>query len=408
VTDLVAPLDEATGTVVTDRAVRRRVGWIWALLFFNVLAYEKLPMLVPIPSILGKALTQGSLWAAFLLALTVNRRGLFRSNAFLVLGTLLAATSLIMSVRTLHVGSIYRAVRLIGFLATLWLLTPWWGRRDLMLTRFHVRCMVGVMISAMAGYLVAHHKAMASGRLFGVIWPIPAPQLAHYSAVAVGLGIVLWFSGLLRRRQALALVGFGLVVLLLTHTRTALVAMSIAVLVAALSLFVSNRRVRRALAGFALIVVLVAIPFAPAISHWFVRGENTTTFSDLTGRTLVWHELINLPRTNTQVLLGSGLSNKSFQGLPIDDSWLAIYQDQGLVGDAIVALFMLALLLKAFIVPRGPAKSLALFLIVYCLVASYTEVGLGDASTYILDLSIAGSLLMSPAWTRITETVSTL
>jgi len=268
--------------------------------------------------------------------------------------------------------------------------------------------MVGVMISAMAGYLVAHHKAMASGRLFGVIWPIPAPQLAHYSAVAVGLGIVLWFSGLLRRRQALALVGFGLVVLLLTHTRTALVAMSIAVLVAALSLFVSNRRVRRALAGFALIVVLVAIPFAPAISHWFVRGENTTTFSDLTGRTLVWHELINLPRTNTQVLLGSGLSNKSFQGLPIDDSWLAIYQDQGLVGDAIVALFMLALLLKAFIVPRGPAKSLALFLIVYCLVASYTEVGLGDASTYILDLSIAGSLLMSPAWTRITETVSTL
>jgi hypothetical protein len=78
------------------------------------------------------------------------------------------------------------------------------------------------------------------------------------------------------------------------------------------------------------------------------------------------------------------------------------------VGDAIVALFMLALLLKAFIVPRGPAKSLALFLIVYCLVASYTEVGLGDASTYILDLSIAGSLLMSPAWTRITETVSTL
>ena len=47
-----------------------------------------------------------------------------------------------------------------------------------------------------------------------------------------------------------------------------------------------------------------------------------------------------------------------------------------------------------------------MFLIVYCIVASYTEVGLGDASPYLLNLAVAASLLVprggeeEPAGTR--------
>jgi hypothetical protein len=37
------------------------------------------------------------------------------------------------------------------------------------------------------------------------------------------------------------------------------------------------------------------------------------------------------------------------------------------------------------------------FLVVYCAVASYTEVGLGDASPYLLHLVVAASLLASAA-----------
>jgi hypothetical protein len=38
-----------------------------------------------------------------------------------------------------------------------------------------------------------------------------------------------------------------------------------------------------------------------------------------------------------------------------------------------------------------------LFLLVYCLIASFTETGLGGASTYMLDLTIAASLLVPTA-----------
>ena len=55
------------------------------------------------------------------------------------------------------------------------------------------------------------------------------------------------------------------------------------------------------------------------------------------------------------------------------------------------------LLLAAVTHVRGPRRALALFIIVYAIVASVTETGLGDASPYLLDLAVAASLLASPA-----------
>ena len=43
---------------------------------------------------------------------------------------------------------------------------------------------------------------------------------------------------------------------------------------------------------------------------------------------------------------------------------------------------------------------MALFLVTYCLIASITETGLGDASPYLLELIIAASLLAAPAGER--------
>ncbi len=382
-----------TRRVDPDDTVRRRIGWIWALMFLNVLSYAPQPLVLHIPSFIGKGITQASLWVALLLALTINRNIRLRPNSYLVIFTVLAVYSLIISFATLHPGSAYRGVRLMGFVATLWLLTPWFGRRDLLLLRCHLRCVVTVICVSLAGILLGPHKAFVDHRLEGAVWPIPSTQLAHYAAIVGGLAAVLWLVGMLKRNTALALVFLSFVTIMLSHTRTALVAMVIAVVVAGLSLFLRQRRVRKSMSIAVIVVSVGAVCFLPFASNWFHRGESGSGFTDLTGRTLVWHRLLNQPRSETEVLFGAGLSNKSYAGLPIDDSWLAAYQDQGLVGDVLIGMFLLALLLAAVKAPPGRARALALFLIAYGLIASYTEVGLGDASPYLLELTLAAALL---------------
>jgi len=47
--------------------------------------------------------------------------------------------------------------------------------------------------------------------------------------------------------------------------------------------------------------------------------------------------------------------------------------------------------------PPSPQRACALFLVAYCLVASYTEAGLADASPYLLHLAVAAALLVPQA-----------
>jgi hypothetical protein len=105
------------------------------------------------------------------------------------------------------------------------------------------------------------------------------------------------------------------------------------------------------------------------------------------------------------VFFGYGMSNDSFGGLPIDSSWVSTYDDQGLFGDAIIGSALVLLLILALLSPRGPGRAIALFLIAYCIVAAYTETGLGDASAYLLDLSVAMSVLMAPLFSSTSLTL---
>jgi O-Antigen ligase len=393
-------LPPSRSAISDERAVRRRIAIIWALLFFNVMSYAKQETIFPIPSDLGKILTQGALALAFLLALTVNRKLVVRPNTFLVLSSILAVAAVGVSIRdqVSIIGSDYRAIRLVVFVAVLWLLTPWWGRKDMFLMRCQLRALYIVLGMVLLGFMIDPGKALAfEGRLQGTIWPIPATQVAHYAAVTGGMTAVLWFAGLLRRNAAAVMFLCSVVVLVLTHTRTALIAMLVAILVAALSLFTRRRRVRRVLTTLVVVFVLSGVVLLPALTQWFSRGQSTEELSQLTGRTIVWTELIHTPQPTDNVIFGNGLSNNSFNGLPIDDSWLAVYQDQGLLGDLLCGLIMISLLLIAAFRPRGPAKALALFLLVYCLIASVTETGLGQPSTYMLDLATAAALLMPGA-----------
>src|SRR5262249_10780241 len=96
-----------------------------------------------------------------------------------------------------------------------------------------------------------------------------------------------------------------------------------------------------------------------------------------------------------------GLPNSTFNGLPIDSNWLASYEQQGIFGVVICAAILIFLLVAAYFQPRSVQRALALFLVTYCLVASITEVGFTDPSPYLLDLTVAASLLVPPLTGRV-------
>jgi hypothetical protein len=371
---------------------------VWMALFLNVLAFSGLPTFIPIPTTVGQLATQGALILAFLLALLANPRGVIRPNLFLVLLSALAVVALMVSIHNqFMLGSTFRACRLIGFTTVLWLLTPWWGRSDFPLLRAHLTCLRIVICSVLIGAVVAPGAAFSyEGRLSGALWPIPPTQVAHYGAVLLGCTVLLWFAGAIRGRTTLlTLIGSG-AALVGAHTRTALLAMTISLAVAGASMFMGHARVRRTSALLVVVGVIVTSFFAPLIVGWFWRGQSLDEASQLTGRTKVWTEILGLQRPWLEEVFGSGLSNKSFNGLAIDSNWLAVYLDQGWFGVAIDAALLLILIFLAVTYQRGLRRAIALFLVAYCLVASITETGLGDASPYLLELIVAASLLAAP------------
>ena len=386
----------------STRWLRRRVGIAWALLILNVMTfYPKTwsgqPLVVPIPSSIGKLITQGALPAALLMALSTNRRLWIRPNVFLCLVSLLVVEGVATITQAPHLGTIYRTFRLAEFVVTLWLLTPWWGRRDLLLLRSHLAALSVVLGAVVLGLLVFPGHALAQGRLAGTLWPSPPTQVAEFAAVTMGLVVVLWLSNLVPGRLTLVVVAVTAAILLLTHTRTALVGLAAGLLVAGLSLFVGKSRVRKLFMTGAVVALIVAVTLSRAVTAWLARGEGTQQLTNLTGRRLVWDAIVGIPRDWFQVLFGFGLSNKSFLGLPIDSNWLASYYDQGLFGVAVCAAMLLFLLVTAYFQPRGVQRALALFLVVYCVIASLTETGFTDASTYLLYLTLAASMLVPPA-----------
>ena len=377
-----------------ERSVQRRVAIVWGLLVLDALTFYPGISALHIPSAVGKLITQGALPVALIVALTVNRRVVIRPSVFLCLVSLLVVEALITSLQPHSIGTVYRTFRFAEFVGALWLISPWWGRRDLLLVRCYLLCLGAVLASVVLGLFVAPGRAIGGGRLTGVLWPVPDTQVAHYAAVTTGLVVVLWLGGMLRGRPTALICILTATMLILTHTRTALVAVAAGILVAGLSLFTAKARVRKFFASIIVVVSLVIMTAASVLTAWLQRGQGSEFLTTLTGRTNVWGPIVNLPRTKFQEILGFGLSNDSFNGLPIDSNWLASYVAQGLFGVTVCAAILLFLLISAFFQPPGVQRALALFLVTYCLVASFTEVGFTNVTAYLLDLTLAASLMV--------------
>lgn len=375
------------------RSIRRRINAVWGLLYLNTLTYVPAGLL-PVPSMVGKAVTQGALVLAILVALTVNPKLRLRPNVFLCLVSLLVVDAAITTMQPRGLGGVYRTFRLAEFVVALWLLTPWWGRRDLLLLRCHLRWLFVALGTVLVGVLLAPGRALAQqGRLSGLIWPMFPTQVAQYAAVAAGLTVVLWLGRMLSGTVALAGIALAVPILVLTHTRTALISVVAGIVVAGLSLFTINARVRKFFGMSAVLISLGVMTAAGFATTWLVRGESTEGLATLTGRTNFWALVLGQPRNTFQRVFGFGLSNASINGLPIDSNWLASYMMEGLVGVAVCAMILAFLFGSAAFHDRRVERALGLFLVVYCTLASITEVGFADASTYLLHLTLAASLL---------------
>ncbi len=387
------PLDPAEAQ---SRSLRRRVNAAWGLLYLNTMTFVPAISVVHIPSKVGKGVAQGVLPLAILVALSVNPKVRVRPNVFLCLVGLLVVDTVMTSMQA-HLSTAYRTFRLAEFVIALWLLTPWWGRRDMLLLWCHLRWLFVALGSVLLGLLIAPGHAFAfDGRLTGVIWPMLPTQVAQYAGIAAGLTVVLWLARLLSGRITLVGVTVAVVILLLTHTRTALVALVAGILVAGLSLFTLNARVRKFFAAGAVAVSIGVMTAAGVITTWLARGENAQGLATLTGRTNFWALVLNTPRTKFQEIFGFGLSNASVNGLPIDSNWLAAYMQEGLFGVVVCAMILAWLFVTAFFQPPGVRRALALFILTYCMLASFTEDAFTDVSTYLLALTVAASLLVMP------------
>lgn len=389
--------------VEMDRApagTPKTVGIVWALLGLNTLGSAGAKTIVPLPRSLIQMVTMGALVAAFALALTVNLRLRIRPSAFVFLLTLLLVPSVISSADLESgFGALFRCTRLALFVGTLWLVSRWWDG-SLTFVRHHIRMYFAVLVSVVAGLAVSPGAAMPElygGRLVGALWPLTPPQIGQYTAVITGLTVLLLLGRQVDKASAAVVITASLVLLALTHTRTATVGLLIGLVLAIGSLVLTSAAARRFFAWAVLVVTVAAVGFASALQTWFLRGQSKENFSSLTGRAKVWDALLAAPRTTSEQLFGMGLGDKSFGGLPIDNSWLAVYNEQGLVGVTLVAAIILVLGGVALLRPPSLARACAIFLISYVAISSYTEAGLGDASPYLLHLALAASLLAVPA-----------
>ncbi|WP_030609244.1 membrane protein [Streptomyces sclerotialus] len=384
----------------TSGTAPKTVGIVWGLLILNTLGSAGAKTIVPLPRSLIQMVTMGALAAAFALALALNLRLRVRASAYLCLLTLLLVTSVLSSAHLESgFGALFRCARLALFVGTLWLLSRWWDGGPTFV-RHHIRMYFAVLGSVAAGLAISPGAALPDlygGRLVGALWPLTPPQIGQYAAVITGLTVLLVLGRRTDKAGAAVVIVPSLVLLALTHTRTATVGLLIGLALAIGSLLLTSAAARRFFTWAVLCAAVAAVVFSSALQAWFLRGQSQENFSNLTGRAKVWDALLAADRSTAEQVFGVGLGDKSYGGLPIDNSWLAVYQEQGLTGVALVAAIVIVLGGVALLRPPSPSRACAIFLISYCAIASYTEAGLGDASPYLLHLAVAASLLAAPA-----------
>ena len=309
-----------------ERSVRRRVGLTWGLLVLNALGY--IGTLVQIPGVFGKVLTQGALPAAVIVALTVNRRVMLRPNVFLCLVSLLPVGALVTACNPSTSGP---------FTA----LSGWPSS----FRTVAAHAMVGSTGLA-AGPVSSDHSGgdsrprscsrvgrpgSGSGRRQAQ-WRAVGDS-AHAGRALRGGHLRAWlpFCGCAGHRAGWPCHRGDYDGHAAPHAYPDRPGRhDRGLMVAGLSLIVAKSRVRKLFAALGVSAIAIMTLFSVIVT-FLARGQGSAQLTNLTGRTMVWRALLVFPRDKFQEIFGFGLSNDSFNGLPIDSNWLVFLPGAGAV-----------------------------------------------------------------------------
>ena len=222
----------------------------------------------------------------------------------------------------------------------------------------------------------------ATGRLYGGVLPV------NPNGIALQIGpfllAALWRM-LNERPQRFDVPLFALLLVLtwLTGSRTALIAL----LLGMAAIMVLSRRlpVPAALTLVAGVPVAVYVLYvSPLFAKFFERGGSQSVLT-LNSRTIAWKTALDAHLNFWQQWFGRGLEVKQisvrgayWNAQVLDSSWLSTYVQVGVIGVALLGLWVLSSLVVAARCPQ-PYRPILVAVVLYAAVISILETGLLDA-----------------------------
>jgi hypothetical protein len=236
-------------------------------------------------------------------------------------------------------------------------------------------------------------------RLQGVIIPMLPPRVGEVGAIMLGLAIVALVARKLSLIPATALIGAGLVLVALSRTRTAAAAIAFGLVLALLLTRKTwfGRILTLGVPGLVGLMFLVV----PSLHTWLLRGQGTRQITSLSGRTTSWQYVLDEEVSLQTAIIGHGLGNKrvllrrgegDIDVMAIDNSWLGLYWETGLLAVTIVGIAMIVAWISVLRAPTPYVKACGAVLLGYVSVASLNESGLSDLSSMTLHLLVAAAV----------------
>jgi hypothetical protein len=239
-------------------------------------------------------------------------------------------------------------------------------------------------------------KLGAEGRLVGGIPEVAANELAGLAAPPLIALLVLIMRDGVRVRTVIPAFALAAVVWA-TESRTGLIAIGIALLVA----FLAVRRIHwstMVAVALSLPVIYTLAVYTTVITDLLVRGQSIDDIATLSARTDAWRVVFAWSLDSWARWLGVGLAvkevpvsvdNREFQVL--DSSWVSVLAQAGIVGVVLLLAILVPAVLRAVTVRELSVFALPLLALI--LVRSVTESGLIDSSvTFLLFFTLAVAL----------------
>ncbi|MFF0271242.1 O-antigen ligase family protein [Kribbella sp. NPDC004536] len=236
-------------------------------------------------------------------------------------------------------------------------------------------------------------------RLQGVIIPMLPPRVGEVGAIMLGLALIGLLCRKLSALPAFALIGLGGVLIAASRTRTSAAAVAFGLVIA----LIITRKTW--LGRFACLAVpgLLGLAFLTigSLHTWLLRGQGTRQITSLSGRTTSWHAVVDEKVSTQTAIIGHGLGNKRIlltrgEGdvdvMAIDNSWLSLYWETGLLAVAIVGLALILAWVSVLRAPTPYVRACGALLLGYVTAASLNESGLSDLSSMTVHLLVAAAI----------------